>query len=70
MIQTWIPTGICGFVTEMKGLGIGQVQNKRNDADQGTTWKGIHSSWIRFVIGVYQTLSTVIYRVVMIQRIV
>jgi hypothetical protein len=50
MIQTWIPKGICGFVTEMKGLGIGQVQNERNDADQGTIWKDIHSSWIWFVI--------------------
>lgn len=49
MIQTWIPKGRRSrFIDQMKGLGIGHMQNKMKDTDQGTSWKDVHSSWITY----------------------
>jgi hypothetical protein len=53
MIQTWIPKGRSRFIDQMKGLGIGHMQNKKKDADQGTSWKDVHSSWIPYESDVY-----------------
>lgn len=49
MIQTWIPKRRRSrFIDQMKGLGIGHMQNKMKDTDQGTSWKDVHSSWITY----------------------